>query len=295
MTLVVRGIAPEKRKHKRIPSPEVPVPASSFCLLCDRVIPSRIPLNVDFPDRKGFLRSRHHSGSFVVAAGRFQLLSLIYDNVMGLDLVPCGTDRPSSLGYFVPAVFPQVLRIRVMVPAGTSIEKLLTGLFAAVPAVYVLCVIELLQDPVIPALLLEDDRMCPVLWMEISHRVSVIHMAFYDIQCPALQLCLCPVRNPYVRIRESFSDGLVHHPPDGCHERRSLEAFYCRFPVPEFPSRFMVLRGMTLVTDRNEIPHPVGSSLAPVYDMMDVKDHTIVYHLPAALAGVIITGKDCLQ
>ena len=41
----------------------------------------------------------------------------------------------------------------------------------------------------------------------------------------------------------------------------------------------MVLRGMTFLADRDQISHSVGSSLAPVYDMMDVKNHTIIDRL----------------
>ena len=74
--------------------PAVPIPASPFCLFCDRIIPSGIPSDADFSDRKGFLCSRHDSGSFVMAAGRFHFLSLIYKDIVGLDFVPCGTDRP---------------------------------------------------------------------------------------------------------------------------------------------------------------------------------------------------------
>ena len=164
--------------------PATPASPSPFCLLCDCVIPSGIPLYADLPDRKGFLRSRHDSGSFVVAAGSFHILSLIHNNVMGLDPVPCGTDRPFSLGYLVHTVLSKVLRICVMVSVGASIEKLLSGLLASIPAVYVFCIIELFQDPVVPAFLLEDNRAAPVFRMEPSHHISIIHMAFCDIQCP---------------------------------------------------------------------------------------------------------------
>ena len=74
--------------------PVVPILTSPFFLFCDRIIPSGIPSDADFSDRKGFLCSRHDSGSFVVAAGRFHFLSLIYKDIVGLDSVPCGTDRP---------------------------------------------------------------------------------------------------------------------------------------------------------------------------------------------------------
>ena len=140
-----------------------------------------MPLHADLPNRKGFLCSRYNPGSFVVTAGRFQPLSLVHNNVMGLDPVPCGTDRPSSSGYLILTVFPKVLRICVMVPVGASIEELLSGLLASIPAVYVFCIIELLQDPVVPAFLLEDNRAAPVFRMEPSHHISIVHMAFCDI------------------------------------------------------------------------------------------------------------------
>ena len=74
--------------------PVVPIPASPFFLFCNCVIPSGIPSDADFSDWNGFLCSRHDSGSFVMAAGRFHFLSLIYKDIMGLDSVPCGTNRP---------------------------------------------------------------------------------------------------------------------------------------------------------------------------------------------------------
>lgn len=93
---------------------------------------------------------------------------------------------------FVPAVWPQVLRIRVMVPVRASVKELLSGLFASIPGVYVFCVIELLQDPVIPPFLLQDDRTDPVLRMKVSHDISIIHMALGDIQRPALPVSSLP-------------------------------------------------------------------------------------------------------
>ena len=76
--------------------PAVPVPASPFFLFCDCVIPSGIPYDADFSDWKGFLCSRHDSGSFVMTAGRFHFLSLIYKDIMRLNPISCGTDRPSA-------------------------------------------------------------------------------------------------------------------------------------------------------------------------------------------------------
>ena len=157
MTLVVRGIAPEYREYQWI-YPSVfqwfRSPASPFCLFCDCVISSGIPSDADFSDWKGFFHSRHDSGSFAMAAGRFNFLPMIYKDIMGLDPVPCGTDRPFAFWQFRPAVWPQVLCVRVMVPVCTSVKELLSGLFTSVPGVYAFCVIELLQDPVVPPLLL---------------------------------------------------------------------------------------------------------------------------------------------
>lgn len=181
-----------------------------------------------------------------------------------------------------------------MVPVRTSVKELLSGLFASIPGVYVFCIIELLQDSVVPPFLLQDDRTGPVLRMEVSHDINIIHMALGDVQCPSLQLCFCPVCDSYIHIRERLLHGPVHDPPDGSHERCSFEAFDRRFPFVQLSSRFMVLRGMAFLTDRDQVSHPVDSSLTPVYDMMDVKDHSIVDRLFAALAGVIVTGKDCL-
>ena len=135
-----------------------------------------------------------------MTAGRFQPLSLIHNNVMGLDPVPCGTDRPSSLGYLVLTVLSKVLRICVMVPVGSSIEELLAGLLASIPAVYVFCIIELLQDPVVPASLLKDNRAAPVFRMEPSHHISIIHMAFCDIQRPPPQFRDCPILSAFQTI-----------------------------------------------------------------------------------------------
>lgn len=181
-----------------------------------------------------------------------------------------------------------------MVPVRASVKELLSGLFDSIPGVYVFCVIELLQDPVIPPFLLQDDRTDPVLRMEVSHDISIIHMALGDIQRPALQFRLCPVCDPYVHIRERLLYRPVHDPPNGSHERCPFEAFDRRVPFVQLSSRFMVLRGMAFLTDCDQVPHPVGPSLAPVYDVVDMKDRTITDRLFAALAGVIITGKDCL-
>lgn len=179
-----------------------------------------------------------------------------------------------------------------MVPVRTSVKELLSGLFTSIPGVYVFCVIELLQDPVIPPFFLQDDRTGPVFRMEVSHDISIIHMALGDIQCPSLQLCFCPVCDSYIHIQERLLHGPVHDPPDGSHERCPFEAVDRRFPFIQLSSRFMVLRGMAFLTDRDQVPPPVGSSLTPVYDMMDVKDHAIMTRLFAALTGVIVTGKD---
>lgn len=46
--------------------PVVPISASPFCLFCDCIISSGIPSDADFSDWKGFLRSRHDSGSWNV-------------------------------------------------------------------------------------------------------------------------------------------------------------------------------------------------------------------------------------
>ena len=89
-----------------------------------------------------------------------------------------------------------------MVPVRASVKELLSGLFAAIPDVYVFCVIEFFQDPAVPPFLLQDDRTSSMLRMEVSHNISVIYMALGDIQCPTLQLCFCPVCSPYVHIRE---------------------------------------------------------------------------------------------
>ena len=212
---------------------------------------------------------------------------------MGLDPVPCGTDRPSSLGYLVLAVLSKVLCICVMVPVGAAIGELLSGLLASIPAVYVFCIIEPLQDPVVSAFLLEDNWTAPVFWMEPSHHISIIHMAFCDIQCPSPQLRVCTIRDSYIRIRKHFLYSLVHHPADRRHEGCSLEAFHGRLPVVELSAGLMVPRGMTLFTDCNQVPHPVGTTLAPVYDVMDMKDHVVICCFPAALAGISVTGKDC--
>ena len=117
-----------------------------------------------------------------------------------------------------------------MVPGCASVTELLSGLLTSIPGVYVFCVIELLQDPVVPPFLLQDDRTSPVLRMEVSHDINIIHMALGDIQRPALQFRFCPVCDPYVHIREGLLYGPVHDPPDGSCERCPFEAFDRRFP-----------------------------------------------------------------
>ena len=110
--------------------PVVLIPPSPFCLFCDCVIPSGIPSDADFSNWKGFLCSRHDSGPFVMTAGRFHFLSLIYQDIMRLGSCPLWYGLPVCLLIVSSHGIATSFRIHVMVPVRTSIE--------------------LFQDPVIP-------------------------------------------------------------------------------------------------------------------------------------------------
>lgn len=223
-----------------------------------------------------------------MTAGSLQLPAFVDHRIMWLEGVSLPPDRSASFGYFLPTVSVEIFCIPVMVPVGPSIEQFLPAPFLAIPYVYVLRVIELLQNPVVAAFLLKDPWMRPVQGVEVPHHIRIIDMALSDIKEPAPFFCFRPAGDTDLHLRIALFHLLVHRPPDSGHKGRTLEALKLWFPVVELPARLMVLRCMAFVADRCKISHAVRTSLAPVNDMMHMQDHLVRKGIPAALARMMI-------
>ena len=97
-------------------------------------------------------------------------------NVMRLDRITLLPYRPLAGRYLLPTVRMQVFGILPVVPADPAIEQLFAGLLFAIPAVYVLCIVELLKAPVIAAFLLFIGWCCSVPWLKTAHNISIVDM-----------------------------------------------------------------------------------------------------------------------
>ena len=97
-----------------------------------------------------------------MTSGCLILPSIIDHNVMRLDWITLLSYRPLAGRYLLPSVRMQVFGILLVVPADPAIEQFLASLLFAIPAVYVLCIVELLKAPVIAAFLLFIDWCCSV-------------------------------------------------------------------------------------------------------------------------------------
>ena len=114
-----------------------------------------------------------------MTSGCLRLPSIIDHNVMRLDRITLLSYRPLAGRYLLPTVRMQVFGIFLVVSADPAIEQLLTGLLFAIPAVYVLCIVELLKAPVIAAFLLLIDWCCSVPWLKTAHDISIVDMRFF--------------------------------------------------------------------------------------------------------------------
>ena len=74
-----------------------------------------------------------------------------------------------------------------MVPICPPIKELLTGLLGAIAAVNILGIVELFQDAVVPALLLEDDRPAAMLGVKHPHDEGIIHMTLGNVHGTSYQ------------------------------------------------------------------------------------------------------------
>lgn len=109
---------------------------------------------------------------------------------MRLDRITLLPYRPLAGRYFFAAVPVQVFGIFLVVPADPAIEQLLAGLLFAIPAVYVLCIVELLKAPVIAAFLLFIDWCCSVPWLKTAHDISIVDMQiFLSLTASGVLLC----------------------------------------------------------------------------------------------------------
>ena len=98
---------------------------------------------------------------------------------MRLDRITLLPYRPLAGRYLLPTVRMQVFGILPVVPADPAIEQLLAGLLFAIPAVYLLCIVELLKAPVIAAFLLFIDWCRSVPWLKTAHDISIVDMRFF--------------------------------------------------------------------------------------------------------------------
>ena len=114
-----------------------------------------------------------------MASGCFIFLLIADYNVMRLDWITLLPYRPLAGRYLLPSVRMQVFGIFLVVPADPAIEQLLAGLLFAIPAVYVLCIVELLKAPVIAAFLLFIDWCRSVPWLKTAHDISIVDMRFF--------------------------------------------------------------------------------------------------------------------
>ena len=176
-----------------------------------------------------------------MAACGFYIAPTIPYDVMWLDRIPLSADGAPSRRDFLLPVLMQVLRVRVVVPIGPAIKELLTRLFGTITAVDVLGIVESLQNTVVPALLLEDNRSAAMLWMKRSHNEGIIYMALGNVQDASSFFGFCTVCDMNFHIRVHLSYLSVHYPSNCCHERCAGKRFHSRLPVPELAARFMIL------------------------------------------------------
>ena len=188
----------------------------------------------------------------------------------------------------------KILGITVMVPVRSTIKQLLSGMFLSIPQVDVFGIIELLQHPVIPAFLLIDHWTYPVGRMKIPHCIGIVYMALGNIKNSPLLLCCSTICELDLKLRVQFFYLMVKHPSNAGHESCTFERWKLQLPSVEYSSRLVVLWGMTFIADGCKITHCIRTTLTPISDMVDVKDHPIRSLLSTALAGIIIPCKDCL-
>lgn len=105
-----------------------------------------------------------------------------------------------------------------MVPADPSVKEVLPRLPFPIPAIDIDCIIELLQDPVIPALLFNENMRCPVLRVELPNAVGIVDMGLLQLEFPAYPLCLYTIGDMYVPVH--LFHLMEHLPPDHGHIRR---------------------------------------------------------------------------
>ena len=108
-------------------------------------------------------------------------LSLVQEDRSGPYIVSFFTNHPAPSGYFVPPERPQVFfRMPGLTALCPPAGEFLSLLYLPVTHIHILCVVELFQDPVIPAALLIDRLFLPVAGMEAAHDEGVIGMRLAD-------------------------------------------------------------------------------------------------------------------
>ena len=128
--------------------------------------------------------------------------------------------------------------------------------------------------------------------MELSHYERIVHMGFFDIQDSTAFLGFCSIGNLDMDPRAHLFHFTIQLPPDCCHVSCVLERSNFRLPTIQFSTRFMIGWCMALFTYRDQIGHPVGSTLTPILDMMSVQDCAIFDASITALAFIPIPCKD---
>ena len=217
---------------------------------------------------------------------------IIDHNVMRLDRITLLPYRPLAGRYLLSTVRMQIFGIFLVVPADPAIEQLLTGLLFVIPAVYVLCIVELLKAPVIAAFLLFIDWCCSVPWLKTAHDISIVDMRFFYRQLPPAFFCAGTISDMDLFIRKQRFYFMVQFPSHGSHICFTFKRLDLRLPVPEFAAGLMVRRCMAFFTDCDHIAYAVRAALAPVFGMVCMQDRMILNRPTTALAGVIIPGKD---
>ena len=128
---------------------------------------------------------------------------------MRLDRITLPSYRPLAGRYLLPSVRMQIFGIFLVVPADPAIEQLFAGLLFAIPAVYVLCIVELLKAPVIAAFLLFIDWCCSVPWLKTAHDINIVDMRFLYRQLPPAFFCTGTISDMDSLIRECRLDFTV--------------------------------------------------------------------------------------
>ena len=172
-------------------------------------------------------------------------------------------------------------------PAG----EFLSLLYLPVTHIHILCVVELFQDPVVPAALFVYSLPLPVAGMEAAHDESVIGMRLADtVKLPhgLGHAAVCHMDREPCLFLQFFYD----LPPYSVHERGTCHGPYLRLPSPQGTILLMVRRYVALCcTKRREVRHPVRVVALPVTDVMHGEGP---FRAPAKQASVPVPVEDCV-